>query len=238
MEQFLTVLAIAAIPAIANPLGGLASEVVRVRPRVIKLLLHVAAGIVFAMLSVEIVPRVMKGDPPWVPLLAFLVGGFAYVALERGIRTVVGSRAGAVWGLWLVVALDSVVDGLLMASGSSVSLSLAILIAIAMAPVDWLEAFPTMAKFREAGVTTTTRVVAALGLGAATLVAVTIGYWVLRGAADAVQLTAVAFAGGMLFVGVSEDLLPEGHTENESYLGGVLLAVGFVGYAMLTLVVG
>jgi len=52
MNEFLTVLALAAMPALGNFVGGLLSEVFPVSERVLSWALHLAAGIILAVIGI------------------------------------------------------------------------------------------------------------------------------------------------------------------------------------------
>ncbi len=75
MSKFLVVIGFAALPALANFLGGGLAEVFRVSGRSLSLALHLAAGIVLAVVGLELMPEALQANPPWVPLLAFVAGG-------------------------------------------------------------------------------------------------------------------------------------------------------------------
>ena len=47
--------------------------------RALSLALHGAAGIVLAVVAVELIPETLTVDPPWVPILAFIVGGAFFI---------------------------------------------------------------------------------------------------------------------------------------------------------------
>ena len=69
MQGFVLVLALAALPAAGNFLGGLAAEVFKVSERALSLALHLAAGIVLAVVGLELMPEALTAQPPWVPVL-------------------------------------------------------------------------------------------------------------------------------------------------------------------------
>lgn len=60
MSDFLTVMGLAALPAAANFLGGGLAEVFRVSGRVLSLALHLAAGIVLAVVGLELMPEALQ----------------------------------------------------------------------------------------------------------------------------------------------------------------------------------
>jgi ZIP family zinc transporter len=64
MDAFWTVLALALMPALGNFAGGLAAEFVPTGPRALNRALHAAAGILLAVVAVEIMPEALGTVPP------------------------------------------------------------------------------------------------------------------------------------------------------------------------------
>lgn len=85
MSEFLTVMGLATLPAVANFVGGALAEVFRIFVRALSLALHLAAGIVLAADNLELVPEAVRAQPVWVPLLAFVAGGAVFVGLDRDV---------------------------------------------------------------------------------------------------------------------------------------------------------
>lgn len=65
MSDYLSVLAFAAMPAAGSFFGGLVAEIFDVSERVLSLALalHLAAGVVLAVVGLELVPQALEGDP-------------------------------------------------------------------------------------------------------------------------------------------------------------------------------
>lgn len=63
MQEFLLVLAFAALPAAGNLLGGLAAEFFHVSDKTLSKALHLAAGIVLAVVGLELMPEALTGNP-------------------------------------------------------------------------------------------------------------------------------------------------------------------------------
>jgi len=74
MPEVFYVLALAALPAAGNLVGGLTAEAVPVSERTLSLALHAAAGIVLAVVGVELMPRVLSVEPAWLVILALMAG--------------------------------------------------------------------------------------------------------------------------------------------------------------------
>ena len=80
MDSIWLVLGLALLPALGNFSGGLAAEASRTTGRRLNYALHGAAGLVIAVVAVEIMPRVLENLSAWVIALAFALGGIAYVS--------------------------------------------------------------------------------------------------------------------------------------------------------------
>ena len=128
MNEFLLVLGLAALPAVGNFIGGVLAEILTVSPRLLNLALHLAAGIVLAVVGIELMPQVLAASHAWVVILAFLAGGVFAVGLDmitERVQTRLGGGSGNT-GPWLIffgVAIDLFSDGLLIGTGSTISLA-------------------------------------------------------------------------------------------------------------------
>ena len=63
MTDFLIVIALTALPAFSNFAGGLLAEAMDVSERTLSLALHAAAGIVLAVVAVELLPEAFAVGP-------------------------------------------------------------------------------------------------------------------------------------------------------------------------------
>src|SRR5690606_15387071 len=129
MNDFLMVLAVAALPAAANLGGGLLAEVLPQSDRALSLALHLAAGIVLGVVGIELMEHVLGVERPWIPILAIVAGGAAAVGLDSAVGYVRGrfGKADAnasAWMIYLGVSVDLFSDGILIGAGSTLSLGL------------------------------------------------------------------------------------------------------------------
>ena len=69
------VLAFAALPALGNFAGGALAEFVPVSRLALNLAPYGAAGVVVAVVAVELMPRALEAEPAWAIVLAFMLGG-------------------------------------------------------------------------------------------------------------------------------------------------------------------
>lgn len=134
MGDFLQVLLFAAMPAVGNFLGGITAEMRDVSDKTLSLALHFAAGIILAVVGIELMPQALEVKQPWIPILAFIAGGVAFVLLSKSIDYVKsrfgGTGSSAAWGIYFGVAVDLFSDGIMIGTGTTVGTSLGLLLAL------------------------------------------------------------------------------------------------------------
>ncbi|WP_216328921.1 ZIP family metal transporter [Deinococcus aestuarii] len=246
MNELLTVLALAALPALGNFVGGLLTEFVSVSSRVLSLALHLAAGIILAVVALELLPEALAADPPWLPLGAFVLGGGFFILLEK-VTSFVKARAGGnqangqpietagASAILAGVMVDLFSDGILVGTGSTLSLSLGLLLALAQVPADIPEGFATLAKFKRQGTPRARRLLISALLIVPVLLGALLGYLVMRGQPEIYKLTLLAFTAGVLVTLAVEEIIPEAHEEAKSGYESLVLVGGFALFALLTL---
>ncbi len=83
MDSFWMVLGLALLPAAGNFTGGMLAEHFDTNKRRLNQALHAAAGIVLAIVAVELIPEALARISPWWVALAFGLGGLAYIAIDK-----------------------------------------------------------------------------------------------------------------------------------------------------------
>ena len=63
------------MPAAGNFLGGVLAELLPLSRRTLSYALHAAAGILFAVVGIELIPEALDGAAPWLMLILFVMGG-------------------------------------------------------------------------------------------------------------------------------------------------------------------
>lgn len=239
MNEFLTVLMFAAMPAIGNFSGGLLAEAIKVSTKTLNLALHFAAGIILAVVGIELMPTALEVGQPWIPIVAFLGGGFAFLLLEKLVhftqdRFGKSSTTSSAWGIYLGVAIDLFSDGIMIGTGSTVSVSLGLLLALGQVPADIPEGFATIATFKSKGVSKKMRYILSAGFAIPIFLGATIGFWAMRGSPEIVQFSLLAFTAGILLSVSIEEILTEAHNEPDPSYASVLLVAGFALFALLS----
>ena len=243
MGDYVIVLGLAALPAAGNFAGALLSETLNVSGRMLSLALHLAAGIVLAVVGLELMPEALAGSPAWVPILAFVAGGAFFMLLDRTLgfvqaRLSLGEKASGPLGIFSGVSLDLFSDGVMIGTGTVVNPALGLLLATGQVPADVPEGFAAMASLRRAGLSRSRRLLLAAGFTIPILVGATLGYFALRDAPEIVTLSVLAMTGGALATVVVEEMIPEAHEGETSRLGTIFFTAGFAISAAISVYVG
>lgn len=242
MSELLNVLLLALFPAAGNFLGGVVAEFTKTSRRRLSFALHLAAGIIFGVIAIELAPRVFEGAPPWLAGAAFFAGGLFYVGLESVIHKLTGEGHGeqasegisGAWVIYAAVAVDLFSDGLLIGTGSSVSLGLALVLAIGQVTADVPEGFTTLSNFKDKGVPRGQRLLLSASFVVPVLAGALLSYLLLRDQSEAIQLTALSFTAGLLLVAASEEIVGEAHeAAPDSRWSALAISAGFVLFALV-----
>ena len=243
MTRFLVVMGLAALPALANFVGGVLAEVFRVSGRTLSLALHLAAGIVLAVVGIELMPEALRASPPWVPLLAFIVGGAVFVGFDSLVGYARGRLGGSeeeasAFAIFGGVSMDLFSDGVMIGTGSVIDPALGLLLALGQMPADVPEGFAAVATLRNAGVPRKRRLLMAAGFAVPILLGAALGFLGLRDAPKVVTLSVLAMTAGALVAVVVEEMVGESHAGETSRLGPMFLTAGFSLFAAITVYVG
>ncbi|MDN5747089.1 MAG: ZIP family metal transporter [Pseudonocardia sp.] len=236
MSPSLTVVLLALIPAGANFLGGLLAEVREVSPAVLSAALHVAVGIVVAVVGLEVMPRALEVSPPWVPMLAFVAGAGLFLGIDAATERLQqrGGGEGRAWAVYGGVGLDLFSDGVLIGTGTVVNPALGVLLALGQAPADFPEGFAASATLRRAGLGRARRILAAASFAVPILIGAALGYFALRDAPDLVTFSVLAFTGGALLSVALEEMLPQAHDEASGRRDAFYIVAGFALFAAVS----
>lgn len=214
-QGIFAVLGFALLPAVGNFIGGVTAEFLRASPAVLNRALHVAAGVIVAVVAVEVMPEAIGVVASWILALAFVAGGGLYILVEAGVaRWQRGQEESAGAGAWMVyvaVAADLVGDGLLIGAGSAISAQLGLLLALGQVLADFPEGFAVIANFRDKGVALRRRLLLSASFTIPVVGAAVLAFFLLRGQGQGVQMTALVFVSGLYILAAVEDMLEEAH---------------------------
>lgn len=108
----------------------------------------------------------------------------------------------------------------MIGTGTTIGLSLGLLLAIAQMEADVPEGFATMTTFKNQGVSRQLRLTLAALFAVPILMGATLGFWLVRERPELLQLSLLAFAAGLPAAVVLEEAVPEAHRDGEARFGG------------------
>lgn len=100
-------------------------------------------------------------------------------------------------------------------------------------PADLPEGFATIAPPRRSGVKRRTGLLLSASFAIPILLGATIGYRAVRGAAEIVKLSLLAFTAGALLTVVIEETMPQAHHDEDSRLAALLLVSWVALFALI-----
>lgn len=233
MTDLAVLLALAALPAVGNMLGGLAADASRISERGLNLALHAAAGVILAIVTVEIAPRTLADASTVAAGLAFGAGGLAYLGLQSAVERLTDGLAGT-WMVYVAVAIDLFTDGLMIGAGGAISHDLAMLLVLGQLLADMPEGFAAVASFKRGGVGRGRRLLLMASFVLPVLLSTALAYGLLSGQSGAAKALALAFTGGMLLFAAVEGVMVEAHEAASDTRSSVpAMIAGFVAFVLL-----
>lgn len=238
MSDFLSILMIALLPVGGNVIGSMVAELARAPRWVVGAALHAAAGVAIALVSVDLMPRVLDTTPILLIVALFAVGALFSVLLVKGVerlrRGTSGSGTGA-WMVYMATAADLFSDGLMTGASSAVSSELGLLLALSQVVANVPGGFATVANFRAQNIDRRTRLLASASFAVPVIVGAALGFWLLRGADEIAQDAALAFIVGVLLVTTVEDLVPQADKPGTArWISTASFVAGFAFFALLS----
>jgi zinc transporter, ZIP family len=244
MPDLFATLALALLPALGNFIGSAIAESTRAPQWVVGAALHGAAGIAIAVVSVDLMPRILDVMPIWLLVGAFFGGAMFSVVIARGVEygrqtLLAGTGSRGAWMVYVAIAADVFSDGLMTGAGSAVSGSLGLLLALSQVVGNVPGGFAAVANFRDEGVGRPMRLVIAGSFVMPALIGAGLGDLLLRGAGPELQNGALAFVVGVLLLATVEDTVPQGDEPGTPrWISTAAFALGFAFFAVLSTSIG
>ena len=238
MPHMFDVLLYATLPAVGVIIGSLLAESIRTPKWLIGASLHATAGVAIALVSVNIMPRILSDTPMWLIVVSFLAGAGISVLIASFWGTYRHRPNKGSIGAWMVcmaVATDLVSDGLMVGAGTAIGAQLGILFGATQSIANIPGGFAATANLRDDGLPKTLRLGLSTFMLAPALVSAAIGFYGLRGASSLVHSAVLATFTGILLLATIEDVIPQGdEPDPPRKISTAAFALGFVGLALLS----
>lgn len=227
------------LPVAAMIVGGLIAAYRAPGPRVQSAIQHFAAGVVFAAVAGEILPEITHQRAPLDVVIGFALG----VAVMLGVRhlTKKAEQPGAQaaerpTGLLIAVAIDLLIDGLLVGIGFAAGAENGRLLTVALTIEILFLGLSTAAALARAGATPGRVVATTVALALVVALGAGVGVTLLSGlSGDALELVLSFGAAALLYL-VTEELLVEAHEVPETPLTAAMFFLGFLALLVIEII--
>lgn len=239
MDGLLIVVLLALLPGAGNFAGAMLAEFWKTTPLLLNWALHAASGIVIAIVTLDLFPAATANlSGLWIAG-SFAAGGLIYLLIQTSIDALQrklgnGASRSTMWMIYIAVAIDLSSDGLVLGTGSVISLELAMSLAAGQLLADVPEGYAVAANLRDKGVSKPRRIALCISFFAYTIVASIAAYFLARDASPIWKSSALAFVAGILVVAAVEDMLEEAHDAQVDNRKSVLAFIG--GFSLFTIV--
>ena len=221
--------------------------------------LHLAAGVVFAVVAVELLPEIQRRALVRDVVLGFALGIVTMLVVDRVLDRIRGDDdddddgrprisashqgtppRGVRVGLSLLVAvgIDFLLDGLLLGVGFAAGARIGILLALAEAAEQLSVGLALAGELMAAGVARVRVVALVSALGSLVFVSAVLGATVLSGLTGGAMEFVLSFGLAALLYLVTEELLREAHEERETTTGTAMFFLGFLAFLVIGMTLG
>ncbi|MBA3671693.1 MAG: transporter [Gemmatimonadaceae bacterium] len=231
--------------------------------------LHLAAGVVFSVVAVELLPEIQRRALVWDVVWGFALGIVTMLAVDKlldrirgndddaeraepideaarsagaGMARVTGSQevtgstavtAPLPLSLLVAVAIDFLLDGLLLGVGFAAGARIGILLALAEAAEQLSVGLALAGELQSSRMARGRIVLIVSALGSLTFVSAVAGATVLGGMRDGAMEVVLSFGAAALLYLVTNELLREAHEERESVTGTAMFFLGFLAFLVI-----
>jgi ZIP family zinc transporter len=239
-DLLLTTLLYALLPALAMFIGGIVATWRTPKPSLRSAVLHFAAGVVFSVVGVELLPDVLHRHAPIEAVVGFALGiGLMFGIKEWSHRLASKHSAGAAGlplGLLVGIGIDVLIDGLLLGIGFAIGAKQGTLLALALAGEFVSLGLATATELGQSGMAKGRALTIVTGLALLVVAGGFIGGVVMPGLASNVMELVLSFGVAALLFLVTEELLNEAHEQAETPLLTSMFFVGFLAFMVLGMV--
>lgn len=232
----------ALIPLISIIFGGITGLLKKPSGAFRSSVLHFAAGVVFSVVAVELLPDIIKNHKPIEVAIGFSLGIITMLAVkffaEKFENKIEENKTANVLPMGLLVALgiDLLIDGLLLGVGFAAGNTEGILLSVALALETFSLGLAVVLACADANLSKQKNILILLVLGLFFFVGAIIGITMLAGLSQEILELVLAFGLAALLFLVTEELLTEAHEEKESLLQTSMFFVGFLIFLLIGMI--
>ena len=215
-----------------NFFGALLAELLSPSGKVLNWALHAAAGLMLAIVAIEVMPEALENVSAWLISLMFFIGGCLYLAIDKALKNL---RLSKTWMIYAAVAADLIGDGLLIGTSSAISIKLGLILACGQVLADIPEGFAVSANFQSEGMKRSRRIGVTFSLSLFVIGTALIAFYLFKEVSHVSKMSALVLTSGMYCLASVEDLLNEAHSKSEdSSYSSLAFILGFSAFILLS----
>jgi ZIP family zinc transporter len=240
---FQKILLFSLIPVFTMVVSGIIAVYKKPNGNMRSLILHFAAGIVFSVVAVEILPDVVKEHKPFQVVIGFVLGLVTmllirHLAEDKEEKEIVQANKKALpISLLMGIGVDIFIDGLLLGIGFSAGETTGVLLAIALAIELISLGMATVTEFGNNGLSKDKSIGIIVGLSLVFFASAVLGATLLHNLSDSAMEIVLSFGLSALLFLVTEELLTEAHEEKETIWHTSIFFFGFLIFLILGMIV-
>lgn len=232
MTSISTILLFALIPVLTMLIGGGIAIVKQPSGNVRSFILHFAAGVVFSVVAVEILPDVVKIHKPIQIIIGFVLGFLLMILVKKwtsGSEENENLNSKVPWGLLIAIGVDIFIDGLLLGIAFHAGSTEGILLAIALSLELLSLGIATATELGNRKLSNLNKILWIAILASVFFISAALGATLLNNLSHNAMEIVLSFGLAALLFLVTEELLKEAHEEKETvwhtaaFFGGFLL---------------
>lgn len=230
------------IPVITMIAGGIIAILRKPNGNIRSLILHFAAGVVFSVVAVELLPDIVKNHKPLQVIIGFAAGLVVMLGIKRfteakeGAEDVTGKSKVPV-SLLVAIGVDIFIDGLLLGIGFAAGSTEGILLAIALSVELLSLGMATASELSNNDISKKKSLWLITDLALVFFLSAVLGATLLQNLSHSAMEIVLSFGLSALLFLVTEELLTEAHEEKETPWHTSAFFVGFLLFLILGMVV-
>lgn len=218
------ILLFAFIPVMTMFIGGISASYINISPSWRSAILHFAAGVVFSVVAVELLPDIVERHCRFEVIIGFSLGILSMLLIKKLTESN---------NMLYAIGVDIVIDGVLLGIGFSAGVKEGILLAIALS-IELLSLGMAIAVTLKKENLSKILICFLIGtLGLLFLVAAGSGTLLLHNLQDQAMEIVLSFGLAALLFLVTEELLTEAHEEKETVWHTASFFIGFLLFLIL-----
>ncbi len=233
-QLFQKIILFSLIPVFTMTTGGIIAIIRKPNGNIRSLILHFAAGVVFSVVAVELLPDIVKNHKPLQVIIGFALGFLVMTGIRKFTETEEGkdvaiNKSKLPVSLLVAIGVDIFIDGLLLGIGFSAGNTEGMLLAIALSIELLSLGMATAAELSDNDLSKQKSIGLIVLLAVVFFISAVLGATLLHNLSHSAMEIVLSFGLSALLFLVTEELLIEAHQEKETvwhtsaFFGGFLL---------------